>query len=321
MVGSTPLCTQLKGLSPGQIGLCQRYTDHMPSVGRGAQIGIHECQFQFQSRRWNCSIIEGDSSVFGPVLERASREAAFTHAISAAGVLHSVSRSCKDGELNSCGCSRARRPKDLARDWIWGGCGDNIEYGYKFAEVFVNIREKDKNHPRHSKELARMLMNLHNNHAGLRAVYNYAMVSCKCHGVSGSCSLRTCWQSLPNFREVGLRLKDKYDGAVEVKFNKRGTKLKRKNRKFNKPGKEDLMYLESSPDYCNANPETGSLGTVARECNRSSAGTDGCNLLCCGRGYNTFKRKVVERCHCKFKWCCYVECKTCEKIVDVHTCK
>ena len=70
MVGATPMCTQLKGLSPGQIGLCQRYTDHMPSVGRGAQIGIHECQSQFKSRRWNCSTIEGDSSVFGPVLER-----------------------------------------------------------------------------------------------------------------------------------------------------------------------------------------------------------------------------------------------------------
>lgn len=147
------------------------------------------------------------------------------------------------------------------------------------------------------------------------------MVACKCHGVSGSCSLRTCWQQLPTFRDVGKRLKERYDGAVEVKFNKRGTKLIRRNKKFNKPTPEDLVYFEESPDYCNANPETGSRGTVGRECSKTSSGMDGCNLLCCGRGYNTFKRKVVERCKCKFKWCCYVECQTCERIEDVYICK
>lgn len=147
------------------------------------------------------------------------------------------------------------------------------------------------------------------------------MVACKCHGVSGSCSLRTCWQQLPTFRDVGKRLKERYDGAVEVKFNKRGTKLVRRNKKFNKPTPEDLVYFEESPDYCNANPETGSRGTVGRECSKTSSGMDGCNLLCCGRGYNTFKRKVVERCKCKFKWCCYVECQTCERIEDVYICK
>jgi wingless-type MMTV integration site family protein 5 len=61
----------------------------------------------------------------------ASRETAFVHAITAAGVVYSVSRSCRDGQLSSCGCSRTSRPRDLNRDWIWGGCGDNLEYGYK----------------------------------------------------------------------------------------------------------------------------------------------------------------------------------------------
>lgn len=103
-------------------------------------------------------------SLFSP----ASREAAFTHAVSSAGVIHSVSRSCREGELSKCGCSKASRPKDMARDWIWGGCGDNIEYGYRFAKYFVDTRERDKNHRRGSKELGRMLMNLHNNEAGLR---------------------------------------------------------------------------------------------------------------------------------------------------------
>ena len=43
--------------------------------------------------------------------------------------------------------------------------------------------------------------------------------------------------------------------------------------------------------------------------------------MCCGRGYNTQKTTVRERCDCKFHWCCYVDCKICVKTVDVHTCK
>ncbi|KAK0052717.1 protein Wnt-5a [Biomphalaria pfeifferi] len=154
-----------------------------------------------------------------------------------------------------------------------------------------------------------------------QAVYNYAKVECKCHGVSGSCALKTCWQQLPTFREVGHRLRDRYDGATEIRFNRRGTKLVRKNKNFNKPSKEDLIYLDESPNYCVANPETGSLGTVGRICDKQSQGMDGCSLMCCGRGYNTFKQKLTERCHCKFYWCCYVKCKTCERVVDVNTCK
>ena len=39
---------------------------------------------------------------------------------------------------------------------------------------------------------------------------------CKCHGLSGSCTLRTCWRKLPLFRDVATRLKEKFDGAAKV---------------------------------------------------------------------------------------------------------
>lgn len=65
----------------------------------------------------------------------------------------------------------------------------------------------------------------------------------------------------------------------------------------------------------------GYLGTAGRVCNKSSKDSDGCDAMCCGRGYDTMRIKRVTKCECKFKWCCAVECKDCEDMVDVHTCK
>lgn len=65
---SRTACMAVAGLSPGQLKFCHLYPDHMPSVSRGAQLAIKECQWQFRGRRWNCSTV-ADSSVFGPAVD------------------------------------------------------------------------------------------------------------------------------------------------------------------------------------------------------------------------------------------------------------
>lgn len=60
-------CSELNGLSKGQTQLCDLYQDHIPHIGRGARLGINECQYQFKNQRWNCSTVD-DDSVFGHVL-------------------------------------------------------------------------------------------------------------------------------------------------------------------------------------------------------------------------------------------------------------
>ena len=182
-------------------------------------------------------------------------------------------------------------------------------------------------------------------------MYSHAKASCKCHGVSDSCSLKTCWNQLPSFREVGDRLMSAYDAAREVSFNNPGSFLVRKmappsvvqrqqstgggggkNSKKKKikrgggdaavkPSKEELLFVAESPDYCAADAGSGTLGTRGRQCLRSALGHGGCDTMCCGRGYNTQRTRVSERCQCKFHWCCYVKCSTCEQTVDIDTCK
>uniref|UniRef100_A0A914RMQ1 Protein Wnt n=1 Tax=Parascaris equorum TaxID=6256 RepID=A0A914RMQ1_PAREQ len=124
-------------------------------------------------------------------------------------------------------------------------------------------------------------------------------------------------------REVGTIIKDKFDGATEVAIIEEDNKptIVRKNVQFKRHTKADLVYLDSSPDYCEPDPARGVLGTHGRLCNVSSHGIDGCELLCCYRGFETRVRRVMDRCNCKFHYCCRVDCELCEKVIEDHLCK
>ncbi|XP_017002439.2 protein Wnt-5 isoform X1 [Drosophila takahashii] len=439
-------CYSAIGLSSSQKKQCVKHTSVMPAISRGARAAIQECQFQFKHRRWNCSTTN-DETVFGPMTSLAAPEMAFIHALAAATVTSFIARACRDGQLASCSCSRGSRPKQLHDDWKWGGCGDNLEFAYKFATDFIDSREKETNRetrgvkrkreeiknrmhsddtnafssnksetngrkteenfdqhlleleqritkeiltskideqemiklqekikqeivntkffksnqqeqqqqqpPRKKKRKnqraaadapayprngikesykdgllprssatakARSLMNLHNNEAGRRAVIKKARITCKCHGVSGSCSLITCWQQLSSIREIGDYLREKYEGATKVKINKRG-RLQIKDLQFKVPTAHDLIYLDESPDWCRNSHALHWPGTHGRVCHKNSSGLESCAILCCGRGYNTKNIVVNERCNCKFHWCCQVKCEVCTKVLEEHTCK
>lgn len=148
---------------------------------------------------------------------------------------------------------------------------------------------------------------------------------CKCHGMSGSCTVQTCWMQLSPFRVIGDGLKDRFDGASRVHVTNRGNVrrralLKPYHPEHKPPSKKDLVYFESSPDFCYPDLSLGHAGTSGRTCNVSSIGVDGCDLMCCGRGYKSENREEVARCNCTFHWCCQVECKTCKTRKLVHEC-
>ena len=90
-------------------------------------------------------------------------------------------------------------------------------------------------------------------------------VTCKCHGVSGSCSLITCWQQLAPFRKVGDHLEKRYDDATRVKTTRQG-RLRVRRKVNNVPTANDLVFLHRSPNYCHANDTIGSLGTFCFIC-------------------------------------------------------
>ncbi|XP_052899228.1 protein Wnt-10a [Anopheles moucheti] len=371
-------CRTVPGLTRDQLELCYRASDVTASAIEGLELGVRECQYQFQWHRWNCSSLSTKSRNphTSSMLKRGYRESAFAYAIAAAGVTHSIARACAQGRLISCGCDPSVNRKGMSKSlreslekeklrfldaiaesnsvfeegdslrklkakqasrWKWGGCSHNMAFGVEFSELFLDSREKGAD--------IQSQINLHNNRAGRRAVSNNMQVRCKCHGMSGSCQLKTCWKSAPDFRVVGRVLKQQYRRAILVDQSNLGNGppmivyRKPKKRKHvsnlrpprrqpreqqlvplggrlsgptNRKLENALFYYQRSPNFCERDQISDIPGTIGRRCNRTSSGSEGCASMCCGRGYNLIREKRIDRCNCKFHWCCFVECDDCE---------
>ncbi|XP_051277132.1 protein Wnt-8-like [Dicentrarchus labrax] len=298
------------------------YLTHARSVQVGAQSGIEECKHQFAWDRWNCP--ESATQLKG--LKRATRETSFVHAISSAGVMYTLTRNCSLGDLDNCGCDVSKNGNIGGRGWLWGGCSENVDFGERISKQYVDAQETGQD--------SRAAVNLHNNAAGRLAVKATMRRICRCHGMSESCSVQTCWTQLSDFREIGNYLKIKHSQAQKLDIDKK--RLRAGNSADNRGAIVDafgsiapteLIYLEDSPDYCRRNTSLGLYGTEGRECVQHGEGLTqwerrSCRRLCheCGLKVEERRTEVVSSCNCKFHWCCTVNCDDCSQVIVKHVC-
>ncbi|XP_077369091.1 protein Wnt-10b isoform X2 [Festucalex cinctus] len=246
------VCLRLAGLSKRQMRMCVRRPDVTASALQGIQVAIHECQHQLRDQRWNCSSLESLGKLLhhSNILNRGFRESAFSLALLAAGVAHSVASACSMGKLGGCGCEGKRRqnhdklrlkltqlqlqtlqkgglPADLlpahhstrfkpfpdeltSMQETWEWRGCN--HDLRFGERFSREWLDSRGSPRdiHAR------MRIHNNRVGRQIVADNMKKRCKCHGTSGSCQFKTCWHVSPEFRLVGSILKEKFLSATLI---------------------------------------------------------------------------------------------------------
>ncbi|XP_061399375.1 protein Wnt-6 [Musca vetustissima] len=353
------MCKKTRRLRGKMAEICRRDSALLKEIINGINLGFRECEFQFRNRRWNCStlrksmrkILMRDTRETGFV--NAITAAGVTYAVTKACTLGNLvecscdkSHSRRNGgqpqmvnaatavaalekqqavfERNSTrnplrkgnGNRRRRLLKNLKfpeGEWEWGGCSDNVNFGFRHSRVFLDSKYRRRSD-------FRTLVKLHNNMAGRLAIRDSVRLECKCHGLSGSCTVKTCWLKMPSFREVGNRLREKFDSAYKVVLRNDGNSFMPESEYVKPPSKYDLVYSDDSADFCAPNIRTGSLGTQNRECNATSLGPDSCDLLCCNRGHRHHIVSEWVNCKCVFKWCCEVTCEKCLEKREINTC-
>jgi hypothetical protein len=302
--------------------------------------------------------------------------------------MYQITRACTKGDLENCKCIESLNSRSSSLDKVndggkqeWSGCSDNVLFGYRLSKSFVDSSElydslsrrvrildteADASRPSALRRNEYRLMNLHNNEVGRRVILKNMKQLCKCHGVSGSCSLKICWKVMPDFRLIGDELMIRYRMAEQIREKRTGERYRKlkmiatrrstsNNNGLAEPHKmitnykDELIYIDKSPNFCRRNRRIGSLGTNGRMCSVLDEGITAtiatlaaqsrsrnvtwlnleheklraaqhCDYLCCGRGYHTRQTEIEEDCDCQFQWCCSVKCKKCKRRIVQYFC-
>ncbi|XP_030767476.1 protein Wnt-8b-like isoform X2 [Sitophilus oryzae] len=313
------------------------------SVTSGILLALQHCQNVFLWDKWNCTNVEFHRLT----KSTATKEAAFSKAILAAAVVHSITRDCSRGDIQDCSCKPVRNElrgynsnhrkniqsvtdstldeandSNSIKDWSWSGCSDDTSFGNLVAKDYITFEDDVFGS-----------VGKHNYRVGREIVYQTMIKRCRCHGVSGSCSTKTCWMQVAPFKDVARKLKEKYNKAVRLSQDNVEAAVALSNsikndKKYLPAPEYALVYLEQSPDYCILNATNGWPGTKGRTCSKtlseftSVSERKSCRNLCrqCGHRVKKETRTVKKSCNCNFQWCCSVKCDICLEKVERHYC-
>ena len=80
--------------------------------------------------------------------------------------MQATARSCSLGVSTRCGCGRLPN-EPPADDFRWGGCGDDVNFGFSFSKTFLEQKP-----PRHGKISRVSYLKAHNQEVGRKVYHN-----------------------------------------------------------------------------------------------------------------------------------------------------
>jgi len=246
--------------------LCERNNQYSMALAHAASTTVKGCKTAMAGHRWGCKSVTALPALKRD-LKEATSESAFVHALGSAQLISSLYRLCQSGTIGECS------NKDIK------------QFATEFTDV-VSLQKRRK---------SQGVIEIHNSNIGRELAWKSTNRICKCHGQSGSCTQKTCWDTAPDSNTLTEKLSKKYDSAAMIKLGKSG--IPPEMTKF--IARDRLLYLQPRNDFCN--------DTHGRECNPDSTKSDNCKQLCCNRGYIQRLHTTVED-ECKFIWPARIEC-------------
>lgn len=323
--------------------------------------------------------------VMPSILRRDTAEAAYLESLSSGVLSHYLSLACRRENIPYCGCGEynpigrgkfstsqnfehINDPHTIDQEMLKSidSCSDNLAFGARFSDTFLNgaldesgndfdSRNKLKRTTitlqlgKSSRLTARQRVLYHNTITGVNVLKRRSAETCKCVGVSGSCTQKVCWQRSPSAKEISSAIMDLYDSnSYRVRYKNRRIVARSENSKritkstglsnskaSNKLSKQArkkiqeeisaktaLIYRVRDIDFCRVDTKKGIYGTQGRQCSiEDDAGEYHCSRLCCSGDWQSLTTESKKDCNCRYVWCCRIECDVCTTIETRHYCK
>ncbi|KAF7272921.1 hypothetical protein GWI33_014327 [Rhynchophorus ferrugineus] len=267
------MCRWLRGLRH-QDKICKKKEGLPQLLEETKKLAVSSCVELFQYEQWNCS-----KTTIKNYFKSVYRETALMYSLATSALMYVISRACAEGKLTNCKCASHGRSDNISK-WDWGGCGDNTKYAKKLTKHFLQLRKKGDSPNNVMK---------YNSEVGMKVVLQHKVKECQCHGISKSCTYKTCFMRIRPFREIASTLWQLYHTAIPVESDNNIRYLKQHR-------KRNLVYLENSPNFCNPRGAFG-VTTTGRRCKD----INNCATLCCTRKHVNVTEVFADHCNCRWK--------------------
>nr|AVK72312.1 Wnt-8 protein [Isodiametra pulchra] len=307
---------------------------------------MYECMHQLRHKPWNCPLGEHEAIMMRPnsTHHQHTLNAAFVQALNMASFVFTVHRECLAGRCDNMLLANFRDQveKDTQSDALDRvdsyPAYSNLQLAFNFSQYYLGkVHDYLFIRPTHSP--AESAMRAHNAKATSRFINKQRTQKCRCVGISGSCSKRSCYDEIPmGFRPLAADLVHRVLKVNErVELNPDTNLLVLPGSKRGEPSDHRFVYLNDDKDMCpfvldRECADHRDLEYLFHEDNKHLSEdqkssyahrmTRDCKEMCgdCGYNYATQILEYSEDCNCEFHFCCEVKCERCQRKAQTYTC-
>ena len=149
-------------------------------------------------------------------LKKPTAESAYLHGLSSGQLITAVHKLCLTGAVDSRSCAM-----------------ENVS---NFVTEFTSIMSLVKR----KKSVGQI--EIHNSRIGRGLAWKSQKSLCKCHGTSGSCLAKTCWETAPLAEHLGKLAMEKYSNSIGIKVARENTDIPKEI--TNDLAKDDFLFIK-----------------------------------------------------------------------------